>query len=233
MLQPAHNPANDAKSPTPYTPPKNITGPMEQATIGRSVVIKGDISGAESLYIDGRVEGTINFTDSRVTIGRNAVIVANVTAKEVVVMGTVTGNIHCTDRLDIRSEGSVTGDVVTPRVCIEDGALVKGSVEVRTEKRQAAQPQAHNEKPQAQTKPVEAAKPEPQKAAQPALRVLRPWRMAVRSCTTNRTNTPRRKSRAPENQLRCPNLLGISPTSFRPASNQVPRSSCSSVGRSD
>jgi cytoskeletal protein CcmA (bactofilin family) len=166
MLQPAHNPANDAKySPTPYTPPKNITNSMEQATIGRSVVIKGDISGAESLYIDGRVEGTINFTDSRVTIGRNAVIVANVTAKEVVVMGTVTGNIHCTDRLDIRSEGTVTGDVVTPRVCIEDGALVKGSVEVRTEKKQAAQTQAHNEKPQAQAKPVETAKPEPQKAA--------------------------------------------------------------------
>ena len=96
---------------------------MEQATIGRSVVIKGDISGSESLYIDGRVEGTINFTDSRVTIGRNAVIVANVSAKEVVVMGTVTGNIHCSDRLDIRSEATVTGDVVTPRVCIEDGAL--------------------------------------------------------------------------------------------------------------
>lgn len=163
MLQPAHNPANDAKySPTPYTPPKNITSSMEQATIGRSLVIKGDISGSESLYIDGRVEGTINFTDSRVTIGRNAVIVANVTAKEVVVMGTVTGNIHCTDRLDIRGEGTVTGDVVTPRVCIEDGALVKGSVEVRTEKKQAAQPQ--NEKHQAQAKPVESAKAEPQKA---------------------------------------------------------------------
>lgn len=162
MLQPAHNPATDAKlSPTPYTPPKNITNSMEQATIGRSVIIKGDISGSESLYIDGRVEGTINFTDSRVTIGRNAVIVANISAKEVVVMGTVTGNIHCTDRLDIRSEATVTGDVVTPRVCIEDGALVKGSVEVRTEKRQA---QAHNEKPQVQAKPVEA-KPEPQKAA--------------------------------------------------------------------
>lgn len=135
---------------------------MEQATIGRSVIIKGDISGSESLYIDGRVEGTINFADSRVTIGRNAVIVANVSAKEVVVMGTVTGNIHCADRLDIRSEATVTGDVVTPRVCIEDGALVKGSVEVRTDKRQAAQ--AH-EKPQAQAKPVEPVKPEPQKAA--------------------------------------------------------------------
>jgi len=132
---------------------------MEQATIGRSVVIKGDVSGAESLYIDGRIEGTINFADSRVTIGRNAVIVANVTAKEVVVMGTVTGNIHCTDRLDIRSEGSLTGDVVTPRVSVEDGAVVKGSVEVRTAQKQA-------EKPHAQAKPAEAVKPaEPPKAA--------------------------------------------------------------------
>lgn len=163
MLQPTQNPANDTKySPTPYTPPKNITSSMEQATIGRSVVIKGDVSGAESLYIDGRVEGTINFTDSRVTIGRNAVIIANVSAKEVVVMGAVTGNIHCTDRLDIRSEGSLTGDVVTPRVCIEDGAIVKGSVEVKAANRQAAQP----EKPQAHGKPVEAVKAaEPPKAA--------------------------------------------------------------------
>ena len=157
MLQPPQNPANDTKhSSTPYTPPKNITPSMEQATIGRSVVIKGDVSGAESLYIDGRVEGSINFADSRVTIGRNAVIVANVTAKEVVVMGTVTGNIHCTDRLDIRSEGSLTGDVSTPRVCIEDGAMVKGSVEVRNAQRQAAQVQ--NEK-QAHAKPSEAVKP--------------------------------------------------------------------------
>jgi len=156
MLQPAHNAANDTKhSPTPYTPPKNITSSMEQATIGRSVVIKGDISGAESLYIDGRIEGTINFADSRVTIGRNAVIVANVTAKEVVVMGTVTGNIQCTDRLDIRSEGSLTGDVVTPRVCVEDGALLKGSVEVRTAQKQV---QAQHEKAQAQAKPAEPAK---------------------------------------------------------------------------
>jgi len=165
MLQPAQNPATEAKySSTPYTPPKNIPSSMEQATIGRSVVIKGDISGAESLYIDGRIEGTINFADSRVTIGRNAMIVANISAKEVVVMGKVTGNIQCTDRLDIRSEGSLTGDVVTPRVCVEDGAVLKGSVEVRTAQKQAAQ--AQNEKPQAPSKTVEAVKPaEPPKAA--------------------------------------------------------------------
>jgi cytoskeletal protein CcmA (bactofilin family) len=167
MLQPAQNSANEPKnspSLTPYTPPKNITSSMEQATIGRSVVIKGEISGAESLYIDGRIEGTVNFTDSRVTIGRNATVLANINAKDVVIMGKVTGNIHCTERLDIRSEGSLTGDVVTPRVSVEDGAMVKGGVEVRS-----VQPQdtaAQNPKPQAQPKAIEAAKPaEPPKAA--------------------------------------------------------------------
>jgi cytoskeletal protein CcmA (bactofilin family) len=129
---------------------------MEQATIGRSVVIKGEVSGAESLYIDGRIEGTVNFADSRVSIGRNGVVIANVSAKEVVIMGKVTGNIQCTDRLDIRSEGSLTGDVVTPRICIEDGAVMKGAVEVRAAQQQAAQPQ--NEKSQPQSKPSEAAK---------------------------------------------------------------------------
>ena len=104
---------------------------MDQATIGRSVFIKGEVSGAESLYIDGRIEGTVNFADSRVTIGRNGVVIANISAKEVVIMGTVTGNIQCTDRLDVRSEGSLTGDVVTPRISVEDGAMVKGAVEVR------------------------------------------------------------------------------------------------------
>jgi cytoskeletal protein CcmA (bactofilin family) len=152
MLQPAQNQANAPKyspSPNTYTPPKNITSTMEQATIGRSVVIKGDVSGSESLYIDGRIEGTVNFADSRVTIGRNGVVVANINAKEVVIMGAVTGNIHCTDRLDIRSEGSLTGDVITPRISVEDGAVVKGAVEVK-----AAQQQ--NEK--SQSKSNESAK---------------------------------------------------------------------------
>ena len=161
MLQSTQNPANTPKySPNPntFTPPKNVTASMEQATIGRSVVIKGEVSGAESLYVDGRIEGTVNFADSRVTVGRNGVILANVSAKEVVIMGTVTGNIHCTDRLDIRSEGSLIGDVVTPRISVEDGAVVKGAVEVRAEQQPA-------EKPQAQSKSIEAVKAEPPKAA--------------------------------------------------------------------
>ena len=145
MLQPAQNPANAPKySPTPntYTPPKNITASMEQATIGRSVVIKGEVSGAESLYVDGRIEGTVNLADSRVTIGRNGVVIANISAKEVVIMGTVTGNIHCTDRLDVRSEGTLAGDVLTPRISVEDGAMVKGAVEVRTAAEDKTQPKS-------------------------------------------------------------------------------------------
>lgn len=104
---------------------------MEQATIGRSVVIKGEISGSEPLYIDGRIDGSINVTDNRVTIGRNGSVQANITAKEVVIMGTVKGNIECSDRLDIRADGSLTGDVSTPRISVEDGAVLKGSIEVR------------------------------------------------------------------------------------------------------
>ena len=108
-----------------------VSSSIEQATIGRSLVIKGEVSGSESIYIDGRVEGSINFADHRVTIGRHGVVNANVTAREVVIMGKVNGNVECSDRVDIRSEGSLVGDVITQRVSVEDGALVKGAVEVR------------------------------------------------------------------------------------------------------
>ncbi len=111
-------------------PGKTATSPIEQATIGRSVVIKGEITGSESLYIDGRVEGTLSFGDHRVTVGRNGTVAANITAREVVIMGKVTGNIQCSDRVDIRSEGSLTGDVVSQRISVEDGALLRGSVQL-------------------------------------------------------------------------------------------------------
>ncbi len=136
MLQPAQNQPNSQKfssTPTPYTPPKTFTQPLEQATIGRSVVIKGEISGAEALFIDGRVEGSIHLADNRVTIGRNGSVAADINAKEVVIMGEVKGNVECSDRLDIRSEGSLVGDVVTRRISVEDGAVMKGSVQVKAE----------------------------------------------------------------------------------------------------
>jgi cytoskeletal protein CcmA (bactofilin family) len=131
MLQPAQNqsPKAPANS-TTYTPVRAAAG--EQATIGASVVIKGEISGSEPLYIDGKVEGSIHVSGQRVTIGRSGTVTANIDAKEVVIMGSVKGNIQCTDRLDIRAEGSLTGDVISPRVSVEDGAMLKGSVDVRS-----------------------------------------------------------------------------------------------------
>lgn len=149
---------------TSYTP--SMAGaPMEQATIGRSLVIKGEVSGAESLYIDGRIEGSITFADHRVTIGRNGSVTANITAREVVIMGTVKGNIQCTDRLDIRGEGTLTGDVVTQRISVEDGAVMKGSVQVRAAEAKNTKPQVQALAP-VQAPPVkETAQPEQPKAA--------------------------------------------------------------------
>lgn len=102
----------------------------EQATLGATITVKGEMSGSQALYIDGRVEGGIHFPGHRVTVGRTGIVLANIEAKEVVIMGSVTGNLDCNDRVDIRSDATLTGDVVTRRISIDEGALVKGSVEV-------------------------------------------------------------------------------------------------------
>ncbi len=132
MLQSPDNSQKQAPNQNSYVPVKTVGAPLEQATIGRSLVIKGEISGSESLFVDGKVEGTINLPDHRVTIGRNGHVAANVSAKEVVIMGKVHGNVECSDRLDLRSEGSLTGDVTTHRISVEDGAILKGSIQVKS-----------------------------------------------------------------------------------------------------
>ncbi|HVP50572.1 MAG TPA: polymer-forming cytoskeletal protein [Terriglobales bacterium] len=113
------------------TPRSAVINSAEQATIGKSLVIKGEVSGSESLYIDGRVEGSINLAGNRVTVGRNGVVAANINAREIVVLGKVRGNLLASDRVDIRSEGSLTGDVVAQRISIEDGAFFKGGIDIR------------------------------------------------------------------------------------------------------
>lgn len=106
-------------------------GTGEQATIGKSLVVKGEVTGSESLYIDGKVEGAINLPGNRVTVGRNGQVAANIVAREVVVLGKVRGNCQASDRVDIRSEGSLTGDVIAARISIEDGAFFKGGIDIR------------------------------------------------------------------------------------------------------
>jgi cytoskeletal protein CcmA (bactofilin family) len=95
------------------------------------LVIKGEISGSESLFIDGKVEGTINLPGNRVTVGRNGQVAANITSREIIVLGKVRGNVIATDRVDIRSEGALTGDVTAARISIEDGAFFKGGIDIR------------------------------------------------------------------------------------------------------
>ena len=125
--QPETTPAmsSTTTTPTPMTEPTPVSAPrnavmntQEQATIGKSLVIKGEVTGSESLYIDGRVEGTINLAGNRVTVGRNGVVAANINAREIVVIGKVRGNLTASDRVDIRNEGSLTGDVVAQRISI-------------------------------------------------------------------------------------------------------------------
>jgi cytoskeletal protein CcmA (bactofilin family) len=103
---------------------------IEQATLGATMTVKGELTGAQAFYIDGKVEGSIRFPHHRVTVGRTAVVTASIEAREVVIMGTVTGNVDCGERVDIRSDAVLTGDVVAQRISIDEGAFVKGSVEV-------------------------------------------------------------------------------------------------------
>jgi cytoskeletal protein CcmA (bactofilin family) len=124
---PAGAPAYDAAARAGS--PASSTG--EQATIGKSLVVKGELSGSESLYVDGKVEGAINLPGNRVTVGRNGQVAANIMAREIVVLGKVRGNCQASDRVDIRSEGSLTGDVVAARISIEDGAFFKGGIDIR------------------------------------------------------------------------------------------------------
>jgi cytoskeletal protein CcmA (bactofilin family) len=129
------------------------TSTADQATIGKSLVIKGEVTGSESLYIDGRVEGSINLSGNRVTVGRNGVVAANINAREIVVLGKVRGNLTASDRVDIRSDGSLTGDVIAARISIEDGAFFKGGIDIR----KGGQP--NQAKPNGEDKTVPAVEP--------------------------------------------------------------------------
>lgn len=131
--RPAAPPASSYEPPvrTPSASSAPTVAAGDQATIGKSLVVKGEVTGSESLYIDGKVEGAINLPGNRVTVGRNGQVSANITAREIVVLGKVRGNVTASDRVDIRSEGALTGDVTAQRISIEDGAFFKGGIDIK------------------------------------------------------------------------------------------------------
>ena len=137
----------------PTAPPPSAAAPAVQSesspqraaergnvNIGKSVIIKGELTGNEDLTIDGHVEGTIQLKEHVLTIGANGRIKAQVFAKTVVVLGEVTGNVTASEKVDIRENGSVDGDIVAPRVSIAEGAHFRGSVDMQ--RKAAAAPAA-------------------------------------------------------------------------------------------
>jgi cytoskeletal protein CcmA (bactofilin family) len=129
--------------------------------IGKSVVIKGELNGSEDLTIEGHVEGKIELRDHVLTIGPNGKIKAELYAKSIVVLGEVKGNVLATEKVDIRENGSVEGDITAPRVAIAEGAHFRGSVDMATK---GKQPQQQQQAKPAETKPHNA----PQAQATPS-----------------------------------------------------------------
>jgi len=106
--------------------------PAEGSTvIGKSVIIRGGLSGNEDLFIDGDVEGTVTLPESRLTIGPNARVKADVSAREVVIFGHLTGNVQATGRVDLRQSALVNGDILAGRLSIEESAVLTGRVELK------------------------------------------------------------------------------------------------------
>jgi cytoskeletal protein CcmA (bactofilin family) len=135
------------------------------ATIGKAVMIKGQIFSREDLVIDGEVEGTVEAHDHRITVGPNGKVQASVKAREIVVLGTINGNVEAADKIDIRKEARLVGDIKTSRIVIEDGAYFKGSIDItKSEPKQVKQPE-RVERPAAA---VQASQSSPASAPAPA-----------------------------------------------------------------
>src|SRR5687767_5733858 len=150
-------------APTPQPEARHQTG-RDVVNIGKSVVIKGELNGSEDLTIEGQVEGKIELRQNVLTIGANGRIKAAVFAKSVVILGEVTGNVTASEKVDIRDNGSVDGDIAAPRVAIAEGAHFRGSVDMQragAAKAQQPQPQKPNQ-PQQQGQPQQAQHNQPQ-----------------------------------------------------------------------
>jgi cytoskeletal protein CcmA (bactofilin family) len=137
-VRPASQPPAAPQPPAPVA--AGVPGPRPETShhlekdivnIGKSVVIKGELNGSEDLTIEGHVEGTIQLKENVLTIGPNGRIKAQVFAKSVIVLGEVTGNVTASDKVDIRDNGSVDGDIIAPRVAIAEGAHFRGSVDMQ------------------------------------------------------------------------------------------------------
>src|SRR2546427_10531380 len=157
-----HTPSHSSMSSGGFDQTQKEQGPMneELASIGKSIVINGELSGSEDLTIEGRVDGKIELRDHVLTVGANGRIKAQISAKAIVVLGQVTGNLNATEKVDIKESGSVEGDIVAPRVAIADGSHFRGSIDMQKKDQPADKTVGTFTKPEAKT-PKPETKPEP------------------------------------------------------------------------
>ena len=149
---PVANPSETRKeTPVSSMPPARLEPEVRgsAATIGKAVKVVGQIFSREDLFIDGEVEGTVEALEHKLTIGPNGGVKASVKAREVVALGSVQGNVEATDKIEIRKDAKLVGDIRTARIIIEDGAYFKGSIDI-------VKPEP------AKGKPVQQAQPVPQ-----------------------------------------------------------------------
>lgn len=140
---------------TPRTP-----GPSGQAssTLGRSMTLKGELSGKEDLVVEGQFEGTIDVAEHTVTVGPQGQVKSEIRARQVIVQGSVNGKITAREKIDIRRTGNVVGDLQAAGVAIEDGAYFKGSIEILREGRSEGRPEGRPEV-RTESRPEPAARP--------------------------------------------------------------------------
>ena len=152
---------NTMTSPTRSSEPESVVR-SGSAALGKNVTVKGQIFAREDLTIDGEVEGTVECHEHRLTIGPNARVQAALKAREIIIQGSIHGNVDATDKIDIKKEAKLVGDIKTSRIVIEDGAYFKGSIDI-SKPNAAAKPgqptgvtAAPQQQPQAATSPAQA-----------------------------------------------------------------------------
>jgi len=128
---PEYNAPKPMQTPAPPAARTEAPRSVDVATIGKSVIVRGELSGSEDLYVDGEVEGSIALRGQSLTIGPNGRVRANLEARNVIIHGRVDGNVTASDRVDLRKSASLTGDILTARVAIEDGAYFKGTIDIQ------------------------------------------------------------------------------------------------------
>ena len=168
---PAGTPATAPTTPSAAAPAPSVQADLRRSNdrdvvnIGKSVVIRGELSGSEDLTIEGHVEGKIELREHVLTIGPNGKIKAQVFAKAVIVLGQVQGNVSASEKVDIRDNGSVDGDIISPRVAIAEGAHFRGSVDMQ---RKPVPPSAQAPSPKGASAPASTPEPPAAPAPEPA-----------------------------------------------------------------